>query len=71
MNITMRILCFFAAAVVAMSISESKIHGNLTGDIIDNLNVVQETTSADIAAAISLSFGFGGHNAGLLLKRFS
>lgn len=59
------------AAVTALTISEGKVHGNLTSDPLENLRLVGATTETPVHAALSLSFGFGGHNAGLLLKKVS
>jgi len=58
------------AAVTALSIKESKIHGNLSEDIMDNLNIPIETIDKEIQYAVSTSYGFGGHNAALRMKRF-
>ncbi|MBP1759879.1 MAG: 3-oxoacyl-(acyl-carrier-protein) synthase [Firmicutes bacterium] len=58
------------AAVTALSIKESKIHGNLTAEPIDNLNLPLETIKTPIEYALSASYGFGGHNALILFKRY-
>lgn len=58
------------AAVTAISIKESRIHGNLTSDPLDNLNLPLESLAAPIKYGLSASYGFGGHNALLLLKRY-
>ncbi|AET67675.1 3-oxoacyl-(acyl-carrier-protein) synthase [Desulfosporosinus orientis DSM 765] len=58
------------AAVAAVSIKESRIHGNLTAEPLANLNLPLETISAPIKYALSASYGFGGHNAALLFKRY-
>lgn len=57
------------AGVTALSIKHKKIHGNNISDIIENLNIPKNSINLDIDYAISLSYGFGGHNGGLLLKR--
>jgi len=57
------------AAVVAISIRESKIHGNTVPDPIEDLNLATRSTDTPIRYGISTSYGFGGHNAGLLLMR--
>lgn len=57
------------AAVAAFSLKNQTIHGFPTGTPLADLNLVTESCPAAIATAISLSFGFGGHNAGLLLRR--
>jgi 3-oxoacyl-[acyl-carrier-protein] synthase II len=58
------------AAVVALSIKESRIHGNAVPDPIANLNLATCNRSVSITYAISTSYGFGGHNAGLLFRRY-
>ena len=58
------------AAVTALSIFTGLIHGNDTPDPIDNLNLVDESFETNIKYAISTSYGFGGHNCGLLLKKY-
>lgn len=58
------------AAVTAISIKESRIHGNITTDPLDNLNLPLKTIETPIEYAVSASYGFGGHNALLLLKRY-
>lgn len=57
-------------AVTALSIKESRIHGNLTTDPIDHLNLPLKTIDAPVEYALSASYGFGGHNAMTLLKRY-
>lgn len=57
------------AAVTAYSIRHSKIHGNLIGTPMDGLNLPRETTDREIHCAITASFGFGGHNAALMLEK--
>ncbi len=58
------------AAVTALSIKESVLHGNLTMNPIENLNLPMTSMEAHIKYGLSASYGFGGHNALLLLKRF-
>lgn len=58
------------AAVTAYAIKNGKIHGTLTEDVMDNLNVAVDTVDCSIRYALSMSYGFGGHNAGLLLGRY-
>lgn len=58
------------AAVTAISIKESRIHGNITIDPLDNLNLPLKTIEREIEYALSASYGFGGHNALLLFKRY-
>jgi 3-oxoacyl-[acyl-carrier-protein] synthase II len=59
------------AAVTAMAIRYSRIHGNLTSDPIDNLNLNDQSMEKTVKYALSFSFGFGGHNSCLLLKGIS
>ena len=58
------------AAVTALSLEHQTTHicKNLEEPIAD-LNFVRSAASYDIDAAISQSFAFGGHNAGLVLQR--
>lgn len=58
------------AAVTVLSIKESKVHGNLTDEPLNDLNLVENAFSTTINYAVSVSFGFGGHNAGLLFKKY-
>jgi len=58
------------AAITAISIKESKVHGNIVPGPIDDLNIAPQTIEMPIDYAISISYGFGGHNGGLLLKRY-
>ena len=57
------------AAVTALSIQNNMVHPNLSVDNIDNLNVAEGIIQKQINTAISTSYGFGGHNSGLLLKK--
>ncbi|MDQ2087528.1 beta-ketoacyl-[acyl-carrier-protein] synthase family protein [Herbivorax sp. ANBcel31] len=58
------------AAVTALSIDKSIVHGFKTKEPIDGLNLLHKTVSTKIKKALSASYGFGGHNGVLLLKRF-
>ncbi len=58
------------AAVTAVSLKEQKVHGNLVQEPLAGLNLAIDTEKADIEYALSTSYGFGGHNAGLVLKRW-
>ncbi len=58
------------AAVTALSISGGTVHGNLTEDPLENLNLPLENVKCPIDNALSVSYGFGGHNGGLLLTRY-
>jgi len=59
------------ALVTVMSLKEQRTHAciNLEEPLAD-LNFARETTSISMDAAFTQSFAFGGHNAGLVLKRF-
>jgi len=57
------------AAVCAMSVQRNVVHANLSTDNIEDLNIAEATTDKKINAALSLSYGFGGHNSGLLFKK--
>lgn len=58
------------AAVTALSIFNDKLHSNNIDDPIDNLNLVLKNKKAAIEKAVTVSYGFGGHNAGLLLGKY-
>ena len=57
------------AAVTAYAIRHGIIHGNLLGTPMEVLNLPQQTIRKDIHCAITASFGFGGHNAALMLEK--
>lgn len=59
------------AAVTALSIKTGTVHGNLTDNQFENLNLPIDTTETEIEYALTASYGFGGHNSLLLLKRYS
>lgn len=59
------------AAVTALSISDSLIHRNIAEYPMAQLNLASENIHQVIDKALSVSYGFGGHNAGLLLGRFN
>lgn len=58
----------FEFVVSTLSLVHQKVHGtrNLTNPIAD-LNLVKSTTNHEFDYALTHSFGFGGHNAGLIL----
>ncbi len=58
------------AAVTALSIARGTVHPNLTVNPLPELNLPLEVVNQPIKQAISVSYGFGGHNGGLLLTRF-
>lgn len=57
------------AAVTALSIKESKLHGNRVPDPRENLNIIGDSIQTEVNIAISTSYGFGGHNAGIALRK--
>ena len=57
-------------AVCADSIRRNKVHGNLCGTILENLNYTPETREMQVDCAVSSSLGFGGHNAALIMKKY-
>lgn len=59
------------AAVTAMSLKYSKVHRNESEDNFEGINLVTESRAADIKTALSASYGFGGHNAALLMKKWT
>jgi 3-oxoacyl-[acyl-carrier-protein] synthase II len=58
------------AAVTAWSVSRDTVHGNLIGNPVDNLNLPLDPVTGPIEYALSVSYGFGGHNGGLLLGKY-
>lgn len=58
------------AAVTALSIARGTIHGNLTTEPMPNLNLPLSTVSVPLEQALSVSYGFGGHNGGLLFRKY-
>ncbi|HNZ07568.1 MAG TPA: beta-ketoacyl-[acyl-carrier-protein] synthase family protein [Candidatus Cloacimonadota bacterium] len=59
------------AAVTALSVFNGKVHANQVDAPIPNLNLAMETHEMPIQTALSVSYGFGGHNAGLLLGKYN
>ncbi|WP_024832092.1 beta-ketoacyl-[acyl-carrier-protein] synthase family protein [Ruminiclostridium josui] len=59
------------AAICAISVKEGIIHCNDLDDPIEGLNLVNDNLHVNVNTAISASFGFGGHNAGLLFRKFN
>lgn len=57
-------------AVSALSIKMGKVHSNVSTDTFDDVNLVTESADADINTVLSTSYGFGGHNAALLMKKW-
>jgi 3-oxoacyl-[acyl-carrier-protein] synthase II len=56
-------------AVCALSIVHDRVHGNLTDNAVDNLNLPLHPIDRKITTALTVSYGFGGHNAALLLGK--
>ena len=57
-------------AVCADSIRHNKVHGNLCGTILENLNYTPETREMQVDCAVSSSLGFGGHNSAIVVERY-
>ena len=58
------------AAVTALSVAHGTVHANLTDEPIPNLNLPLAPRQGRLEHALSVSYGFGGHNAGLLFQRY-
>ncbi|MBF0361310.1 MAG: beta-ketoacyl-[acyl-carrier-protein] synthase family protein [Oligoflexia bacterium] len=58
------------AAVTALAIKNSIVHGSLIERSFSTINVPIETVKRDIKWAMSMSYGFGGHNSGILFKKY-
>lgn len=58
-------------AVTALSVKTDKVHANLSEDLIENLNVATQTVEMKVENALSTSYGFGGHNSAILLRKFN
>ena len=59
-------------AITAMSIANQVIHPSINiDDPVSDLNFVREKTTHSIEYAFTHSFGFGGHNVGLVLAAFN
>ena len=57
-------------AVCADSIINDRVHGNLCGTVMEDLNISRDTIDIPVNRAVSCSFGFGGHNAAIMLERY-
>ena len=55
--------------VTALSVKNSSIHANISENTFEDLNLATENTVGKISYAITTSYGFGGHNVGILLKQ--
>lgn len=58
------------AIVCADAICHNKVHANSCGTIIKDLNITEEARDYKVDTAISASYGFGGHNAAIMIERF-
>lgn len=58
------------AAVCVDSIRHNMVHGNICGTLMPNLNITEQTKELKVNRAITASFGFGGHNAALMIERY-
>jgi 3-oxoacyl-[acyl-carrier-protein] synthase II len=58
-----------AAAATALSIAYDAVHGNLTDDPMENLNLPLSSVKTTVRRALTVSYGFGGHNAALLFGK--
>lgn len=57
------------AAVAALAIRRGAVHGNLTADVLEGLDCPLDSRELAVETALSASYGFGGHNALLMLER--
>lgn len=57
------------AAVTALSIYHGQVHGNLTEDVMAGINCPEDSRELEIEHALSASYGFGGHNALLMMRK--
>lgn len=58
------------AMVCAESIRHNKVHGNTCKTVFEDLNITAETRDIHVDTAVSASFGFGGHNAAVMIERY-
>lgn len=58
-------------AVTALSIKNSRVHANISDNTFEGLNLARSNTDLEINYALSTSYGFGGHNAAVLLKKYN
>ena len=58
-------------AICVDTIRHGKVHGNLCGTILDDLNYVPETREMRVDRAVSASLGFGGHNSAIMIERYT
>lgn len=58
------------AAVCVDSIRHGMVHGNVCRTIMEGLNYIPEKRNMEVNRAVTASFGFGGHNAALMIERY-
>lgn len=58
------------AAAAALSLKTGYVHGNVTENVMEGLNIPIDTVKSDIKYALNASYGFGGHNSLLMLRRY-
>lgn len=58
------------AAVTALSVSRGEVHGNLTAEVMAGIDCPKDSRRLEIECALSASYGFGGHNALLMMRRY-
>jgi 3-oxoacyl-[acyl-carrier-protein] synthase II len=59
------------AIICVESILNNRVHGNICKTVMEDLNLKLETREMDVNCAVSASFGFGGHNAALMIERYN
>lgn len=57
------------AAVTALSVAYDEVHPNVLSDPLPGVSLPTQALSAPIRTALSLSFGFGGHNGALRFRK--
>lgn len=58
------------AMVCIESIRNNKVHGNICGTLLPDLNLTEQTRELNVERAVTASFGFGGHNATLMFEKY-
>lgn len=58
------------ALVCVESIRQNKVHGNICGTLLPDLNISEQTRELNVERTVTASFGFGGHNAALMIERY-
>jgi len=57
-------------AVTALSVKYSKVHANISENTFEDLNLANDVMDKNIEYAVTASYGFGGHNAVILLGKY-